>query len=670
MRIAVIGMGPRGTAVVERMAANLGSADDREWELHLIDPHPHGPGRIWHDAQSRELVMNTVAGEIGLFTDATSTIDGPIVVGPNLYEWSLHAGGRSGDLAVSAPVAAVLAEHDAGTALDPELRAEIAQLRPWSHPTRVLYGRYLEWCLQRAIRTLPAGVTVHRHECAAVALAEATAEEAADGHPALTVELGDGVRLDVDAAILALGWLGSQAPSADVELGRGIRNRGLTWIEPASPIEQDLDAIGAGEHVVVRGLGMGFFDMMALVTVGRGGRFIEADPKGGLRYEPSGREPRLHVGSRRGVPFRSKPLYAGFAPSTPQAHLGGLRTLAAARRIDFAADAMPLIRKDAVSAYYTTLARESPGAVRGRVEDLLGLLWTHDLDSDEWLDSLARHVPDPRSRLDLKRLLDPARPDGEYIDAGAWRDWVTEYIDEDLAEGHRGSASALKAAAWSIGCARGLAWDVAGFGGLWGESHARDFLEFVALGNMLGSGPPAFRMQQLRALIAAGVVNLVGPRMRVHVESRESSGVIVAESPAVPGSRVEATVLVDAWMQMPRATGTTSPLLRSLIETGMARPFRVSGRDGTDHITGGVEITEAESRIVAADGSVRAPVFLLGIPAEEVRGNGTASPIPGSGGTFLREADAATRAALAFIRVTDPPRGAQPTVGRDIPVPA
>ncbi|NQX26652.1 FAD/NAD(P)-binding protein [Microbacteriaceae bacterium VKM Ac-2854] len=626
--IAVIGMGPRGTAVVERIGANAALLADEPLHLHLIDPHPHGAGRIWHDAQSRELVMNTVAGEIGLFTDPTLAIDGPIRPGPNLYEWSLLAAGRQD----AEPSAAFTDFPTGADALDAGLRAEVAAMKPWSHPSRVLYGRYLAWCLERAIHALPDTVVVHRHRSEAVAI---------DGSTPCRVVLSDGASIEADSAILALGWLGSESSDTDAALGRAVEELGLTFIPPASPIEQDLDRLQPGERVIVRGLGMGFFDLMALVTLGRGGRFVPDDDRSGrLRYVPSGREPRLHVGSRSGIPFRSKPLWGGFAPRTPQRHLAGIGR--PDRPVDFAAEALPLIRKDAAVAYYSTLARVRPEAIVDHVA-LLAVLDEYDTDSDLFAAAVARQVPDPADRFDLDRLVAPARG-RRFADPDAWRAWIRDYLDEDLREGAFGAASPLKAAAWSIGCARGPMWGIAGFGGLWGESHTRDFLRFTALGNLLGSGPPAFRSQQFRALIDAGIVNPIGPELTVRVDPQ--AGCLVAESAVVTGSGICATALVDAWMQAPRATGSTSPLLRSLVADGLARPFRILGRDGTAHETGAVEIGADDSRLVAADGSVDRPIFLLGIPAEEIRGNGTASPIPGAGGVFLREADAATRAAL------------------------
>src|SRR2546423_11582341 len=55
-------------------------------------------------------------------------------------------------------------------------------------------------------------------------------------------------------------------------------------------------------------MGLAFIDLMILLTEARGGRF-EPGPDGRVCYQPSGQEPRLHVGSRRGVPYHAKTSY-------------------------------------------------------------------------------------------------------------------------------------------------------------------------------------------------------------------------------------------------------------------------------------------------------------------------------------------------------------------------
>lgn len=87
--LVIVGAGPRGTGLIERIAANApelyaGSGLD----IHLVDPHPPGAGRIWREAQSPLLWMNSHAEDVTMFTDETVVMDGPVRPGPTLHEWA------------------------------------------------------------------------------------------------------------------------------------------------------------------------------------------------------------------------------------------------------------------------------------------------------------------------------------------------------------------------------------------------------------------------------------------------------------------------------------------------------------------------------------------------------------------------------------------------------
>ena len=122
----IVGAGPRGTGLIERIAANApelygGSGLD----IHLVDPHPPGAGRIWRAAQSPLLWMNSHAEDVTMFTDETVDMAGPVRPGPTLHEW---------------------AGIDGRTFAD-----------------RQLQGAYLRWVHEQAVAALPPGVTVHHH---------------------------------------------------------------------------------------------------------------------------------------------------------------------------------------------------------------------------------------------------------------------------------------------------------------------------------------------------------------------------------------------------------------------------------------------------------------------------------------------------------------------------
>lgn len=613
--IAIVGMGPRGTSTLERIAAR---APAGPLDLHLIDDAEHGPGRVWRTDQTPLMCMNTLAGAVTLFTDPSVEMSGPVAEGPTLLEWGhlasgiLARGGRAGL---------------AGAGLDDRLAdfaAELAALRPESHPSRALFGHYLRWCHARALAALPSDVRVTHHHQRAVGLDDAEGRQ--------HVRLADGTGVAVDAVIWAPGWLPREDSPTDLALfGHGTR------VAPDSPIDQDLAAVPAGEPVLVRGLGMSFFDTLTLLTLGRGGRFVPGS--GGLAYEPSGREPVVHVTSRRGVPFRAKSRYGGLPPKPEHRFLRSVdwaarRREARAHPIDFTTEMWPLIQRDGYAGFVRTLARVRPQAAPGGFLEVEGAVTDSPLS--ELPGVLETLLPDPSDRFDLPTLMHPAeRP---FDSPAAFDAFVESYVDDDLAEADLGLDSPLKAGLWEIQSARRFVAETLSFGAGDPTAQRTTQRDFAAFGGMVGSGPPAFRNEELQALHRAGVVHFVGPGATVAHDGEQLS----AASPWVEGSRVTATVLVDAWMHAPAHAETTDPFARDLAERGRTRAVRLA--DGSQGR--GWDITP-EAAVVGADGRPDNSLWLLGIPVEEARGDTTISPMPNANATMLRETDAAAAAALA-----------------------
>ena len=110
-----------------------------------------------------------------------------------------------------------------------------------------------------------------------------------------------------DAVVLTIGHQDS-APDAEEKRFLDFAGRhDLRYMPRAFSVDVDLSAFRPGESVLMRGFGLACVDLTVLLTEGRGGRYITRD--GTLAYLPSGREPVLHIGSRRGVPYRAKFTY-------------------------------------------------------------------------------------------------------------------------------------------------------------------------------------------------------------------------------------------------------------------------------------------------------------------------------------------------------------------------
>ena len=119
--LAIVGAGPRGAGLLERIAASVPELLPRvgALDVHLIDPYPAGAGRIWRHEQSPLLAMNSMAADVTMFTDDSVRCDGPIVSGPSMWEWAqdLREGRLTGeDVADLGPeLAAVSARSSAAS---------------------------------------------------------------------------------------------------------------------------------------------------------------------------------------------------------------------------------------------------------------------------------------------------------------------------------------------------------------------------------------------------------------------------------------------------------------------------------------------------------------------------------------------------------------------------
>lgn len=669
--IALIGAGPRGVSLIERIGANFGadfganltdsSPELLGWplELHVIDDAESGAGRIWRTDQTRELCMNTLSHAVTLFTEHSSTVAGPIVPGPTLYEWSLlvlHSAFPEPTLSqrvAGFPPEHVLtfAAHPVRPGLATAYREELEQTVPESHPSRALYGEYLAWCYERAITSLPDEIQVIRHRTRAVGVDRTEFAE--------RVALADGGLLEVDAVIIAAGWMERAATPWEDDLAHYLKSHPrLAWVPPASPVDQDLSHVAPGTHTIVRGLGMGFFDTMALLTIGRGGRFLpDPESDSGLRYEPSGQEPILHVTSRRGAPFRAKTLYQSLPPRPEQPFLLGADWSTATRPINFDRELWPRIVADAQLAYCTTLEREQPGALTvppselaAALEVVVGELTSRpssDLRSADLRATVVRigetvdpFLTNPADRFPLEDEIQPVG--GSFGSPDAHNSRIRQMIADDLREAELGHASALKAGLWSISVARATANKIGTFGGFDAESRASGFALMHAIGGRAGSGPPAFRNRQLLALIDTGIVQFIGPDASLTYSEHG----FTAHSPRVAGSEVTASTLIDAWMHFHDITESADLLTRKLMAAGRARPFHVASRSGARVATRGFDVDQATGLLVGADGTLDPTIHIAGIPVDDALHDTVISPMPGTDPPMLRETDRVARSAL------------------------
>ncbi|OII65126.1 hypothetical protein BJP40_18005 [Streptomyces sp. CC53] len=629
--IAVVGSGPRGISVLERLAvrtaaeaqtAAASGAAPRPVRVHLIDATEVGAGRVWRTDQDDWFTMNTVISQVTMYSGDPDGGPARPGAGPSLGQWIEERARTAGE----------------------EL------LGPDDYAPRVRYGEYLVDVYRTVVDALPEHV-----ELVPVKGRVTAVRTGAGSGYLLSLDTAPHL-LEADRVVLATGHPVNAPDAFEQEmLDFSTRVPGLHYLcgDSAADMPLDEDTIPAGSAVGIRGIGLSFYDVMLSLTVGRGGTFHPRED-GTLEYRASGREPHIVAGSRSGLPIPARgrnQKEPNFSHKALFLTKDALESARAARRaaggtgqLDFAEDVLPLLLQEVEHVYYVTHVRNARGA---QAADAFAAEHAEALragrDRGELLASAGLAQVPP---VDLDAL---ARPFGDerFGSPEEFRERLLKVMDDDLAAAALGTLDGpLKSSLDVLRDIRNVVRLAVDFGGLLPESHTGFFhRKFLPVNALLSAGPPMYRVEQLRALIEQGVVEVAGPGTRFGTD--EEAGGFLVESPQVAGSARVVRALIDARIPTPDLHRDTSPLTRQLLEEGMVRPYVIEGPAGSRFVTGGLEVTDSPFHVVDAHGVPRPDLYALGIPTEHTRWfTQVGSSRPGVNTLFYRDADAIAQDAL------------------------
>lgn len=660
----IVGGGPRGVATLIRVAARLdaeaaGAVTETRpappLRIAIIDAAEVGPGATWTTTQPAAYLNNTTASATTIYPDESTRLSGPPSPGPSLVDWMAAV--------------ADAGTHPAGGWVPAEARA----LRALDFTSRRLQGVYYRDQLETAAAHPGIELTEVRASAVDLERGDLDRGDTATTHGGgddVTVVLDDGRRLSAPTVVLAQGMIQSHPDAEVVGLLDFARDLGLRYVRPGMPAERDFSELPAGEIVLVRGLGANFFDVIGGLLDEWGGDFEDDpdDPHRRLRYVPSGREPRLVVGSRRGLPYRSKPIpYTeprAFRPrwATP----AWFAELTTRHDLDFAAEVWPAIAREIADQYLAALSGWAPDAVR---RDLLPAAdeavdaadapaWIPLLEAAETgeaVDEVLRAaVIDRRWNWEIADLRRPTR--GESIGAEAWSGLVDRHIADELGSMSEPARHPRAAVNRVMSVLRNSAQHLGAIGAVSGTSLVRDLHGwFDTDGLYLASGPPSERVRRVLALIDAGVIDLLGPETTIETELGPDP--CFRATSAITGRTAESTILLETRMSKGKAISTDDPLLQALLGSGRARIHAVDGVR-TDYVEAtGAEVDEAVTlghNLVAADGSVIESVVILGIPASTTQPGSGIGATPHVSSPLLAGADIAAKQIVRRGRATSP----------------
>jgi uncharacterized NAD(P)/FAD-binding protein YdhS len=628
--IVVVGAGPTGIGVLERLVASAPElSDGARLQVHLVDPHPPGGGRVWRAAQPSLLWANSLTADVTVLPDRSVTVAGPVGDGTTLWQW----------------VEAVARTLPAGDPVGDEAR----RVTPTSFPSRPLVNAYLGWVLAQVVESARPWIDVHLHA--------GRASDVRVREDGVTVQLADGRVLTADLAVLAQGHLDAHATPDEQAVQHRAAAVGATYLPTAYTADLDLSCLTAGEPVLVRGAGLAFADLMVLLTSGRGGRFEREGDR--LHYLPSGREPVLYVGSRRGVPYRAKLGYVWPGPPVPL-HFFTPEALDATfggdRQLDLRADLAPVIARELGWAHYTELFRAHPERTTlPWAEFAARFAGTDDPAAVAALVETA--VPDPADRFDLAARDRPLAGQ-RYATAADLQEAVRAVVRADLDRSadpeHSTDAAVFTALLFCHGTIAGLV----GAGRLTPRSEAEDLAGWwMNLFSYLASGPPAPRLAELLALSEAGVLRFLGADAQFELDP--GAGVFRAGSGSVD-EVVEARAMVEARVPAPAITATPDELMTSLVTRGVAAEKLLADPDADGAVRGTGRLhVDAAQRVMSATGQPQDRLFAVGFWTSGAQIAAFARPRTNA--PFFRQNDALARRLWQAV----PGRGAADPLSAD-----
>ncbi|MCG2584895.1 FAD/NAD(P)-binding protein [Massilia sp. TS11] len=605
-RITLIGMGPRGLSVLERLLA-FARVNGAALELHLVEPGACGPGAHWPQ-QADYLLINTVASQVTIFPWREAVAHPCPVPTPSLTEWARAEGYRR-----------------IGSRFVRAAASDGAPIEDGDYLPRCLLGEYLDWAFRSLLGVLPPTCRLrhHRHQAADVRALPGGGYQ---------VELDSGYCIASDYLFLCTGHCRNQLNEDEDVLARFARehvryNDKLAYVRQPYPMAA-LERIASDASVAVQGLGLTAQDVLASLSVGRGGRFQRVGQR--LCYARSGLEPAILLFSRHCLPaaargINQKGLSGRYQPHWfTRAAIAGLRQRFGPQ-LDFDRALLPLLLKE------------------------MGYAWrcAHDGRAPD----PARYTLGAAERQAIEGLLFPLAG-RSFAEPAAFASFFQQLLSDDLREAKRGNcASPLKACADVLRDVRASLQEAVEFGGLTPASHRRFLSLYNPIINRISFGPPRQRNAELLALLDAGVVRVAaGPQPSLHTDSERAQFLLRSK---FPGRVVEegVDVLLVARLDPCLPEQDSAPLMQNLLQRGLVRPYC----NGPFH-PGGIDIDRA-GHPIGRDGQAQSALWALGYLTEGAHYYTHALPRPGLASRAVQDADRAVRELFSQLEARQTHRG-------------
>lgn len=588
MKIGIVGAGPRGLSLCERLVVNHSAADE-PIEIFLFD-HVGIGGSVWREEQSKNLKMNTVAQQVTLFTDDRVDIMGKKRNGLDLFQWSKQLGYE-------------FIKRNGGKEKQ-YFMEEVLRLKENDVTSRALYGFYQRWFYQQLRQQLSPKKQVTFFKTKVLA--------------ALPHKQGFLVTTEhqpqfVDQLALATGYWQNEGTKEETEFFQYAKKNGLIYQPPSNAADVVVDSIPGAQPIFFRGLGLAFFDYLSLFSLQRGGKF-EGEEK--LRYIPSGREPKMYAVSRRGVPYFPRGKNQKGWGEAAKPHFLTPEYLNKRKQSAEVPSFFDNMKKEVELVYYRQriLEEKLPIAVDTFTNQFI----------EKGREILSTFPSLDKQRWNWEKIADPARFFTE-----SFQQELIAYLQWQISEAKKGTIDGPVAAAIDV-------WkdlrDPVRFM-LFHNLFSKEELEcmwqwFVPLDAFLTIGPPLERSEELLALIESGILTILPPKTPIKLLDEKFSV-------SLNGQKILSDTLIEARLPDTQLFATRNPLLKNLRQQGLATSFTYSGKLKT----GALAVERKTNRVLTSKGIPQPNLYCFGLPVEGEDWLTASVSRPGTNAWNLRQAD-------------------------------
>ncbi|MDR2660720.1 MAG: FAD/NAD(P)-binding protein [Lactobacillaceae bacterium] len=600
MNITIIGAGPRGLATLDRLVSKGIENKNLNLNIRLYDPYSIG-GRVWDPfiPYNKFMLMNTITSQISLFVDKSIQNVGLINNGLNMYEWLSN--GTANDFINSRP--------------ELDIYKKQLKLGPNDYSYRGLMGVYSLWFFQEIIKK-------HSENTSILYIQDYVNDIAKNKEKFIISTKNPENSWESDEVIMALGHSKNKLNNEEKKFNNFAKKNNLTYIKPGWPSEAKLDRIKAQEPVIIRGLGLSFFDYMAALTIGRGGEFIKNN-KNELVYKKSKNEPIIYVGSRGGMPIHARGVNVK-GPSElyhPKFFTKDNleKIIDKDRKISYS-DFFQLFNKEIQYKHYTNFSKNK--------------LFAKDLETSDVSNfkDIATKFNIPADQIwDWEKLLYSSSLVSRKKNLNKW---FISYLSKDIEDAYLNNVQAPFAGAFDIlRDIRDTVRFIVEHDYFRPEEFKKFLHEFTPINVLLSVGPPVERIEQMRALIKAGILNVLGPGIFVKTDNQNK--IFIASS--LRDEKILSKQLIEARLFSNDINNVSSNLQKNLLNKGLIKST-ILKKDKESIELSAIEIDRNTFNLINSKNKPIKGIYSFGIPHEGLKWFETVIPRPGVNTVTLREA--------------------------------